>query len=128
MGKCLILDSTCFDSFSPSALALTATEPGSASSSAEVRTNIKYEGLCDRYIFQAIAIESSGVLERDPNAFISRLCHLTTSISGERREAELLRQRLSLATTPEHIGRLARMSVLDTEVDSSNPGSSMLFP
>ena len=28
----------------------------------------------------------------------------------------------------EHIGRLARMSVLDTEVDSSNPGSNMLFP
>ena len=26
------------------------------------------------------------------------------------------------------IGRLARMSVLDTEVDGSNPGSSMLLP
>ena len=26
------------------------------------------------------------------------------------------------------IGRLARMSVLDTEVNASNPGSSMLFP
>ena len=28
----------------------------------------------------------------------------------------------------EYIGRLARMSVLDTEVDGSNPGISMLFP
>ena len=28
----------------------------------------------------------------------------------------------------EYIGRLARMSVLDTEVDGPNPGSSMLFP
>ena len=28
----------------------------------------------------------------------------------------------------EHIGRLVRMSVLDTKVDGSNPGSSMLFP
>ena len=28
----------------------------------------------------------------------------------------------------EHIGRLARMSVLDTEVDGSNSGSSMLSP
>ena len=27
-----------------------------------------------------------------------------------------------------HIGRLARMSIFDTEVDGSNPGSSMLFP
>ena len=38
------------------------------------------EGLCDRYIFQEIAIESSGVLGRDTDAFISRLGHLTTSI------------------------------------------------
>ena len=27
-----------------------------------------------------------------------------------------------------HIGRLARMSVLDTKVDGLNPGSSLLFP
>ena len=46
-GKCLIWDCTCVDSFSPSALALTATEPASASRSAEVRKNLKYEGLCD---------------------------------------------------------------------------------
>ena len=31
-------------------------------------------------------------------------------------------------TRMKHIGRLARMSVLDTEVDGSNHGSSMLFP
>ena len=31
-------------------------------------------------------------------------------------------------TQSEHIGRLARMSVLDKEVDGSNPCSSMLFP
>ena len=93
-----IWDSTCVDTFSPSALALTVTEPGSASRSAEVHKNLKYEGLCDRYIFQATAIESSGVLGRDTNAFISRLGHLTTSISGDCQEAEFIRQRLSLAT------------------------------
>ena len=62
------MDSTCVDSFSPSALALTANEPGSASRSTEVHKNLKYEGLCDRYIFQAIAIESCGVFGRDTNA------------------------------------------------------------
>ena len=97
-GKCLIWNSTCVNSFNPSALALTATEPGSASRSVEVRKSHKYEGLCDRYIFQAMAIETSCVFGRDTNAFISRLAHLTTSISGERREAECLRQPLSLAT------------------------------
>ena len=28
----------------------------------------------------------------------------------------------------QYIGRLARMSVLDTDVDGSNPGNSMLYP
>ena len=98
MEKCLIWDCTCVDSFSPSALSLTATEPRSASRSAEVRKNLQYEGLCDRYIFQAIAIETFCVFGQDTNAFISRLGHMTTSISGERREAEFLRKRLSLAT------------------------------
>ena len=97
-GKFPILDCTCVDSFSPSALTLTATEPGSASRSAEVRKNHRNEGLCDQYIFQAMAIKTSCVFGRDTNAFISRLGHLTTSISGERREAEFVRQRLSLAT------------------------------
>ena len=97
-GKCLIWDCTCVDSFFPSALVLTATVHGSASRSAEVLKNLKYEGLCGRYIFQAIAIETSCVFGRDTNAFISRLGHLATSISGERCEAEFLRQRLSLAT------------------------------
>ena len=97
-GKGLIWDSTCVDSFFLSALALTAIEPGSASRSAEVFKSHKYEGLCDRCIFQAIAIESSGVLGRDPDAFIFRICHLTTSISGESRETKFFRQRFSLAT------------------------------
>ena len=97
-GKCLTWNCTCVDSFPPSALALTATEPGSASRSAEVCKNLKYEGLCDRYIFQAITIETSCVFGRDTNAFISRLGHLAASISGECREAEFLRQRFSLAT------------------------------
>ena len=86
-GKCLIWDCTCVDYFYPSALALTATEPGSASRSADIRKSDMYEVLCDRYILQAIAIESSGVLGRDTDAFIFRLGHMTTSISGERSEA-----------------------------------------
>ena len=97
-GKFLIWDSTCVDSFFPPALALTESEPGSVSRSAEVRKNLMYEGLCHQCIFQAVAIDTSGVFGRDTNAFISRLGHLTTSIGGERREVEFLRQRLSLAT------------------------------
>ena len=96
--KYFISVSTCVDSFFPSALALTVIEPGSAALWVEVRKSHRNEGSCDRCIFQAIAIESSGVFGRDTDAFISRVGHLTTSISSERREAEFFCQRLSLAT------------------------------
>ena len=69
--------------------------------SAGVRKSHKYEWLCDRYIFQAIAIESSGEFGRDTDAFISRLGHLTTSISGEHPEAEFLRQRCHMQQSVE---------------------------
>ena len=44
-------------------------EPTSAARTTEVHKSHKYEGLCDRYIFQAIAIESSGVIGRDAPSF-----------------------------------------------------------
>ena len=43
-------------------------------------------------------------------------------------KTKMCRYRLIDSFSLEHIGRLARMLVLDTEVDGSNPGSSMLFP
>ena len=42
--------------------------------------------------------------------------------------SKLLIECLDSILPSEHIGRLARMSVLDTDVDGSSPGSSMLFP
>ena len=72
-GKSIIWNSTCVDSFPPSAFAMTAIEPGSTACSAEVRKISKYEGLCDRYIFQAVVIESSGAIRRDTDGFLSSL-------------------------------------------------------
>ena len=55
-GKCLNWDSTCVDSFSSSEMALNAIEPGLAARSAEVRKSHKYEGLCDRCIFEQLIL------------------------------------------------------------------------
>ena len=46
-------------------------------------------------------------------------CNLQTAFSSTADFYNLVHQ---------HIGRLARMSVLDTDVGGSNPGNSMLFP
>ena len=71
-------------------MVLTAIGPGSVARSADVRKSHKYEGLCDRYVSKAVANESSGMFGRDADAFISRLVHLSSSISGHRRGAEFL--------------------------------------
>ena len=47
---------------------------------------------------------------------------MLSSFEGDKHESCLV------VSKSKHFGRLARMSVLDTEVDGSNPGSSMLFP
>ena len=57
---------------SPLVLAVTAAQPGSANRSPNVSNSHKYEGLCDRYIFQVISVDSSGVIEQDPGSFIAR--------------------------------------------------------
>ena len=83
--------------FSASALALTANEPESATRTAEVLMSQKYKELSDRYISQAIDVESSDVTGQDTDAFISRVGSLDNIKRGERHEAEFLHQCLSLA-------------------------------
>ena len=47
-------------------------------------------------MFNAIAIESRGEIKHDADALFSRLVHFTTSISRERRQADVFQQSLSL--------------------------------
>ena len=65
-------------------------------------------------------ISSSGVQQDDPIGALLLALAVDQIASGVQSELNIWYL--------EHIGRLARMSVLDTEVDGSNPGSSMLFP
>ena len=69
---------------------------------------------------RALTIAPPGTVEKE-SGIIKRV---NPSI-GEKLE---LIKKLESWVSVEHICRLARMSVLDTEVDGSNPGSSMLFP
>ena len=54
--------------------------------------------------------------------YLNDICHIHQV--GKRIKEYLTKTRFLLL---EHIGRLARMSVFDTEVDGSNPGSSRMF-
>ena len=64
------------------------------------------------------------------NMLENRAVHIFNDYAMMHFRIILLRKRrqLTLDKFLENIGRLARMSVLDTEVDGSNPESSMLLP
>ena len=96
-GKCLVWDATCVDTFCASSVVDAAIAPGSAASCAEDRKRLKYASLTDRYQFEAIAVETSGVVGRSSTAFLQRLGKRITAQSGDRRETSWLFERLSIA-------------------------------
>ena len=96
-GKSLIWDATCSDTFAPSALLTSASDPGSAARVAEERKVAKYSSLSTRYIFQPVAIETSGVLGPRTLSFLKRIGHKLFLATSEPREAQRLFERVSLA-------------------------------
>ena len=96
-GKCLVWDATCVDTFCASSIVDAAITPGSAASSAEERKRVKYASLANRYEFQPIAVETSGVLGPSTIAFLQRLGKKITAQSENRRETSWLFERLSIA-------------------------------
>ena len=96
-GKSLCWDSTCVDTFSQSVVADTAVDPGAAANRAEGRKREKYRGLVDRYIFEPVSVETSGVLGSSTLAFLRRVGKRITAQTGDKRETRWLLERISLA-------------------------------
>jgi len=85
------------DTFSDSALMGAAIDPGSAAGCAEVRKRERYRGLTDRYTFQPIAVETTGVLGPSTLEFLQQLGRRITSQTGDVSESSWLLQRISIA-------------------------------
>ena len=96
-GKSMCWDSTCVDTFSMSAVHDTAISPGAAANRAEQWKRDKYASLADRYLFEPVAIETSGVLGTSTSAFIRGLGMRITARTGDKRETRWLLERLSIA-------------------------------
>ena len=96
-GKCLVWDATCVDTYSASSLVSAAINPGSAADAAEERKRSKYASLVDRYQFEPIAIETTGVVGTSTKAFLQCLGRRIAAKSGDRRETSWLFERLSIA-------------------------------
>ena len=96
-GKSLCWDATIVDTFCKSALLESACEPGSAANKAEERKIAHYNRLTDRYRFTPVAFETTGVYGKETEAFISELGRRMRGSTGEARELQWLRQRISIA-------------------------------
>jgi len=73
-----------------------AREAGSAAELAAARKEDKYSSIDDRYLFEAIAIETLGVYSRSARQLLSDLGRKISQCSGEVREASFLFQRCSV--------------------------------
>ena len=112
-GKCLTWDVTCVDTFADTALVQSALGPGAAARQAEERKRRRYADLTQRYIFEPVALETSGVYGPAAAAFVQDLGRRISARTGERRETAWLRQRLSIT-----IARGNAASVLATAPSS----------
>ena len=92
-----MLYSTCSDTFAPSIINESASTPGSAANKAEDRKRHRYGNLENRYRFQPLAFETTGVCGQSTAKLVAEIGHRITGVTGDKRETHWLRQRLSVA-------------------------------
>lgn len=98
-GRTLLWDATCTNTFSATHVLECAVNPGAAARAAEERKYHRYRALSREHEFIPLAIETTGVLGPAFEDFISDLGRRIREKTGESRETEWLRQRLSMAVT-----------------------------
>ena len=96
-GKCLAWDATCVDTYSAGSVISSAISAGSAADDAEARKRTRYAGITDRYLFEPVAIETSGAVGSTTRAFLQYLGSRISAQTGDRRETSWLSERLSIA-------------------------------
>ena len=96
-GRSLVWDATCTNTFGATHVTDCAVTPGHAARAAEQRKRTRYAALAQRYRFEPLAVETTGVLGPAITKLLTELGHRISAQSGEKRETCWLRQRVSLA-------------------------------
>ena len=94
-GRCLIWDATCVNTFASSNIIRAALAAGS--DAAEVRKIVKYAELGRCFIFQPVAVETSGAMGKSTIQFFKDLGRRLAMRFQDQRESYFLFQRVSLA-------------------------------
>ena len=96
-GRCLIWDATCVNTSASSTIMRAALAAGSVADAAEVRKISKYAELGRRFIFQPVAVETSGAMGKSTIQFFKDLGRRLAVRFQDQRESDFLFQRVSLA-------------------------------
>ena len=96
-GMPLVWDATCVDTFAASYVVQCAVNPAHAANQAEQAKIVKYRNLTDRYLFQPISVETTGVFGSQTRTFLKDLGRKMSTETGDTRETAWLQQRLSIA-------------------------------
>ena len=82
-GKSLIWDATCTDTYAGDSIVACAADPGAAARAAEARKRRRYEDLAQRYRFEPLAVETTGVLGPAFANFITDLGRRVAVATGD---------------------------------------------
>ena len=96
-GRPLVWDATCPDTFAPSHRGHATRSAGCVGEQAEGKKAEKYAHLAPAYLFQPVAIETSGAIGSRSRAFLRELGRRVGAQTGEARSTSYLFQRLSVA-------------------------------
>ena len=96
-GRSLCWDATCVDTFSGSNLPQSALRSGAAAEAAEGRKRNRYAHISERFRFEPLAVETTGVLGPSTIKFVTELGRRVRERTGEYRETQWLLQRISVA-------------------------------
>ena len=97
VGRSLVWDCTCVDTFAGAHLNRSAMEAGTAANSAEERKRRKYPALAEAHQFEPIAVETMGVYGESTGAILSAIGRRLVEVTGEPREFNWFRQNLVIA-------------------------------
>ena len=105
------------DTLAATYISATSITAGAAASEAERRKTLKYEYLCNRYIFIPFGVETFGTWGPESASFVANLGRRLKDKTGEIRSVEFLRQRLSIeiqrGNAASVLGTVPRSKALD---------------
>ena len=125
-GRCLIWDSTCVDTYAGYIIHKSAAQAGAAAQGAENRKQRRYAELGRRFKFQPIAVETSGPLGQSTLPFLKELGRRIARETGDKREADYLFQRVSLAVVRGNATSLLMGSTSNAAPEASSDGDRSL--